>query len=154
MIKIKTSVEYFTAVFLHSNIIQHYMTCARFSSNADAFALSHYATMSKKENDGQLYSVYRLYHQPYMQAAPSIPMTYSTSVAWTGNQSTDVGTHLAVNPLAIIRGKESKHASNINGLPDTVVRAPGGGVLVDLLVGQLVASRNIFLRRVRLNLRL
>jgi hypothetical protein len=52
---------------------------------------------------------------------------------------------LAVHPLAIIRGKEAQHAGNVNRQADTVVGAPGGSVLVDLLVGELVASGNVFL---------
>jgi hypothetical protein len=42
-------------------------------------------------------------------------------------------------------GKEGNDAGNIDGLTDTVVWRPGGGVLIDLVVVHLLASGTIFL---------
>jgi hypothetical protein len=52
---------------------------------------------------------------------------------------------LAVDPAAVLGGKEGNDAGNIEGLANAVERRPGGGVLVDLIVAELVTIGNVLL---------
>jgi hypothetical protein len=50
---------------------------------------------------------------------------------------------LSVHPVTVLRREETNNAGNIKGLTDTVVWRPGAGILVDLIVGELFASRDV-----------
>lgn len=50
---------------------------------------------------------------------------------------------LSVHPIAVLRREEANDAGNIKGLADTVVGRPGAGVLIDLIVGEGLASRDV-----------
>jgi len=50
---------------------------------------------------------------------------------------------LAVDPVTVLRGKEADDAGDIDGLTDTVVGRPCARVLVDLVVAERLASRNV-----------
>lgn len=52
---------------------------------------------------------------------------------------------LAVHPLAILRSEEGNNAGNIDGLADTVVGRPGSGVLINLVVGEVLAVGDVLL---------
>ena len=52
---------------------------------------------------------------------------------------------LAVDPLAILRSEESSHARDVDRHADAVCGRPGRGVLVDLLVGEVLAVGDVFL---------
>ena len=52
---------------------------------------------------------------------------------------------LAIDPLAILTGQEGGDAGNINGHADAVGGRPGGGILVDLLIGQVLAVGDVLL---------
>lgn len=50
---------------------------------------------------------------------------------------------LAVDPLAVLGSEEANNAGNVDGLADALHGRPGLGVLVDLVVGQLLATRDV-----------
>jgi hypothetical protein len=50
---------------------------------------------------------------------------------------------LSVDPVAVLRCQEADDAGNVDGLTDTVVGRPCAGVLVDLVVAEALASRNV-----------
>ena len=50
---------------------------------------------------------------------------------------------LAVYPVTILRSEESNDASDVDGLADALHGRPGLGVLVDLVVAERLASRNV-----------
>jgi hypothetical protein len=70
---------------------------------------------------------------------------------------------LAIDPLAVVGGEESNHASNVERLTNTLVRRPGGSILerelafaiqtdiraniylIDFGVAQFVATGNVLL---------
>ncbi len=51
----------------------------------------------------------------------------------------------AVDPLAVLAGQESGDAGDVDGHTHTVHGGPGGGVLVDLFVGQVLAVGDVLL---------
>lgn len=51
--------------------------------------------------------------------------------------------NLSVYPATILRGEESNDTSNIKGLADTVERRPGLSILVDFVVAEFVAVRDV-----------
>jgi hypothetical protein len=50
---------------------------------------------------------------------------------------------LAVHPVTIHGSEEADHTGDIDRLTNTVARRPCHGILVDLLVAELVTSRNV-----------
>jgi hypothetical protein len=50
---------------------------------------------------------------------------------------------LSVHPVAVLRREEANDAGNIKGLADTVVWRPGAGILIDLIVGERLAPRDV-----------
>ena len=52
---------------------------------------------------------------------------------------------LSVDPLTILGGEEADDTGNVDWLTDTVHWGPGGGVLVDLLVGEVLSVGNVLL---------
>ena len=50
---------------------------------------------------------------------------------------------LSVDPVTVLRCQEADDAGNVDGLTDTVVGRPCAGVLVDLVVAERLASRNV-----------
>lgn len=53
--------------------------------------------------------------------------------------------NLAVDPVTVVRRQESNNTGDIDGLADTVVWGPRSSVLVDLVVGHLVTTRDVLL---------
>ena len=50
---------------------------------------------------------------------------------------------LAVDPVTVLRGKEADNTGDVDGLTNTVVGRPCARVLVDLVVAERLASRNV-----------
>lgn len=50
---------------------------------------------------------------------------------------------LAVDPVTVTGGKEADDTGNVDGLTDTAVGGPCGGVLIDLVVAELVTIGNV-----------
>ena len=51
--------------------------------------------------------------------------------------------NLSVDPVTVLRGEEADDAGNVDGLTDTVVGRPCAGVLVDLVVAELLTTRDV-----------
>ena len=79
-----------------------------------------------------------------MQAAPS-KKRQRISMDIGDRQVLTDAEDLAVDPFTVLGRQEADHTGNVDGLADTVVWGPGGSVLVDLIVGHLVATRNVLL---------
>jgi hypothetical protein len=67
----------------------------------------------------------------------------STLLRSLHTSSTVDANDLSIHPVPILRCKEADDAGNVHWLTDTVVRRPSLGILIDLVVTELLATRNV-----------